>query len=162
MADPKHPRRFSDDFKRQVVELRNAGKPMSEIMAEHDLGRSTVCRRTTSTNATGSPHARPGEGHRARAREPQAAHGGRRFKASGADIRTKATVTAANAGRCPVSAQRGILGVPRSTCCAMRSRAGAPKAPDPIGPDVLTARARQSRRWLGRAKRSAGAGPAVS
>ena len=57
MADPKHPRRFSDDFKRQIVELHNAGKPMSEIMAEHDLGRSTVCRRTTSTNATGSPHA---------------------------------------------------------------------------------------------------------
>ena len=47
------------------------------------------------------------------------------------------TVIAANAGRCPVSAQRDILGVPRSTYCAMRSRANAPKAPDPIEPDVL-------------------------
>ena len=47
------------------------------------------------------------------------------------------TVTAANAGRRPVSAQRGILGVPRSTCCAMRSRADAPMAPDPIEPDAL-------------------------
>lgn len=44
---------------------------------------------------------------------------------------------AANAGRCPVSAQCGILGVPRSTYYAMRSRADAPKAPDPIEPDVL-------------------------
>ena len=57
MADPKHPRHFSDDFKRQIVELRNAGKPMSEIMAEYDLGRSTVRRWITSINATGSPHA---------------------------------------------------------------------------------------------------------
>lgn len=47
------------------------------------------------------------------------------------------TVIAANAGRCPVSAQCGILGAPRSTYCAMLSRADAPKAPDPIEPDVL-------------------------
>ena len=57
MADPKHPRHFSDDFKRQIVELYNAGKPMSEIMAEYDLGRSTVRRWITSIRATGSPHA---------------------------------------------------------------------------------------------------------
>ena len=57
MADPKHPRHFSDGFKRQIVELYNAGKPMSEIMAGYDLGRSTVRRWITSINATGSPHA---------------------------------------------------------------------------------------------------------
>lgn len=57
MADPKHPRHFSDDFKRQIVEPYNADKPMSEIMAECDLGRSTVRRWITSINATGSPHA---------------------------------------------------------------------------------------------------------
>ncbi len=44
---------------------------------------------------------------------------------------------AANAGRCPVSAQCDILGMPRSTCYAMRSRANAPKPPDPIEPDAL-------------------------
>lgn len=44
---------------------------------------------------------------------------------------------AANAGRYPVSAQCDILGVPRSTYYAMRSRADAPKAPDPIEPDAL-------------------------
>lgn len=57
MADPKHPRHFSNDFKRQIVKPYNAGKPMSEIMAECDLGRSTVRRWITSINATGSPHA---------------------------------------------------------------------------------------------------------
>ena len=57
MADPEHPRHFSDDFKRQIVEPHNAGKPMGEIMAGCDPGRSTVRRRITSVNATGSPRA---------------------------------------------------------------------------------------------------------
>lgn len=145
MADPKHPRHFSDDFKWRIVELHNAGKPMSEIVAEYGLGRSTVRRWITSINATGLPHAADNRTpdqtrHRARAREPQAAHGGRRFKTSGADIRTKVTVIAANAGRYPVvSAQCEILGVARLTHYSMRSRANAPKAPDSIEPDVLAA-----------------------
>lgn len=37
MADPQHPRHFSERFKRQIVELYNAGKPVSEIMSEYDL-----------------------------------------------------------------------------------------------------------------------------
>lgn len=49
------------------------------------------------------------------------------------------TVIAANADRYPVSAQCEILGVARSTYYHMRSRAAAPKAPDPIEPDVLAA-----------------------
>ena len=46
---------------------------------------------------------------------------------------------AANAGRCPVSAQCEMLGVARSACCSMRSRAESPKPPDPIEPDVPAA-----------------------
>lgn len=46
---------------------------------------------------------------------------------------------AANASRYPVSAQCKTLGVARSTCCRTRSRAAAPKAPDPIVPDALAA-----------------------
>lgn len=57
MAGPKHPPHFSDDFKRQIVGLHNAGKPMGGIMAEYDPGRPTVRRRITSINAAGSPHA---------------------------------------------------------------------------------------------------------
>ena len=44
MADPKHPRHFTEEFKRQIVELYNSGKPPREIMAEYDLGRSTLRR----------------------------------------------------------------------------------------------------------------------
>ena len=57
MADPKHPRHFTDESKRQIVSLCNAGKPPSEIMREHDLGSTTLRRRIDSINATGSPHA---------------------------------------------------------------------------------------------------------
>ena len=34
MADPKHPRRFTDEFKRQTVELVNAEKPKANVMRE--------------------------------------------------------------------------------------------------------------------------------
>lgn len=44
MADPKHPRHFSDEFKRQLVELHMAGKPKADIMREYDLGMSTFSR----------------------------------------------------------------------------------------------------------------------
>lgn len=57
MADPKHPRHFTEEFKRQVVELYNGGKPPHEIMAEYDLGRSTLRRWINSINATGSSRA---------------------------------------------------------------------------------------------------------
>ena len=57
MADPKHPRHFTDEFKRQIVELVNAGKPKADVMREYDLSKSTVDRWVKSINATGSPHA---------------------------------------------------------------------------------------------------------
>lgn len=44
MRDPKHPRQFTEQFRRQIVELYNAGKPRGEIMAEYDLGSSTLSR----------------------------------------------------------------------------------------------------------------------
>ena len=57
MRGPRHPRHFTDDFKRQIVDLHNAGKPKREAMDEYDLGKSTVERRVESINATGSPRA---------------------------------------------------------------------------------------------------------
>lgn len=57
MADPKHPRHFTDEFKRQIVELVNAGKPKADVMRECDLSKSTVSRWVKSINAMGSPHA---------------------------------------------------------------------------------------------------------
>lgn len=57
MADSQHSRHFSEGLKRQVVELHNAGKPVSEIMSEYDLGRSTLRRWITRINETGSSKA---------------------------------------------------------------------------------------------------------
>ena len=48
---------------------------------------------------------------------------------------------AANADRYPVSAQRRILGVPRSACYRLRSHPEPAPAPDPIEPDVLAVHA---------------------
>ena len=44
MADPKHPRHFDEAFKRQIVQLYDNGKRMSELEAEYDLSHSTVAR----------------------------------------------------------------------------------------------------------------------
>ena len=55
--EPRPPRRFTDDFKRQIVDLYSAGEPKREIMGEYDLGKSTVERWIKSINATGSPRA---------------------------------------------------------------------------------------------------------
>lgn len=57
MRGPRHPRHFTYDFKRQIVDLYNAGKPKREAMDEYDLGKSAVERRAKSINATGSPRA---------------------------------------------------------------------------------------------------------
>ena len=57
MADPKRPRHFTDEFKRQIVSLCNAGKPPGEVMRERDLGSTAPRGRIDSIDATGSPHA---------------------------------------------------------------------------------------------------------
>lgn len=57
MADPKRPRHFTDELKRQIASLCNAGKPPSEIMREHDLGSATLRGRINPIDAAGPPHA---------------------------------------------------------------------------------------------------------
>ena len=44
MADPTQPRKFTEEFRRQIVQLYLAGKPRGELMAEYDLGSSTLSR----------------------------------------------------------------------------------------------------------------------
>ncbi len=57
MRDPKHPRHFTEEFKRQVVALYDGGKPASEIMREYDLGKSTFQRWVKRVHETGSTRA---------------------------------------------------------------------------------------------------------
>ena len=47
-------RPFTEDFKKQIVDLRNAGKSVSEICRGYDLGHSTVERWVARINKTGS------------------------------------------------------------------------------------------------------------
>ena len=130
------PRHFTDELKRQIVELVNARKSKADAMRKCDLSKSTVGRWVKSIQRCGiaacrrQPYARAEPGDRAGARESQAAHGGRSFKTSGADIRTKVTVIAANADRYPVSAQCEIIGVARLIHCSMRPRG----RPTPLSP----------------------------
>lgn len=42
MRDPKHPRQFTEEFRRRIVALVDSGKPRAEVMREHDLGKSTL------------------------------------------------------------------------------------------------------------------------
>lgn len=53
MADSKHPRHFTDEFKRRIVELVNAGKPKADVMREYDQSKSTVDRWVESINESG-------------------------------------------------------------------------------------------------------------
>lgn len=54
MRDPKHPRQFAEEFRRQTVALVGSGKPRAEAMREHDLGKSTPDRWIRRVHACGS------------------------------------------------------------------------------------------------------------
>ena len=57
MRDPKHPRKFDEAFKRQIVELYDNGKPVSDIEKEYDLSHSTVHRWVRLIHESGSTRA---------------------------------------------------------------------------------------------------------
>lgn len=54
MADPKHPRKFTEDFKRSIVRQYDEGKSARELSIEFDLSRSTVYRWITGIHTCGS------------------------------------------------------------------------------------------------------------
>lgn len=54
MRDPKHPGRFTEEFRRQMVALADSGKPRAEAMREHGLGKSTPGRWIRRVHACGS------------------------------------------------------------------------------------------------------------
>lgn len=45
MAGPNHPRKFTEEFRRQIARLYLAGKPRGELMAEYGPGSPTLSRR---------------------------------------------------------------------------------------------------------------------
>lgn len=54
MTTRRQRRSFTEDFKKQVVQLYNAGKPRSEILKEYDLSPSAFDRWVNRINSTGS------------------------------------------------------------------------------------------------------------
>ena len=55
MTEKRPKRKFSDQFKQQMVQLHNSGKPRSEIIKEYDLTPSSLDNWIRRINATGSP-----------------------------------------------------------------------------------------------------------
>ncbi len=141
MADPNRPRHYEEEFKRQIVQSQRerqavvadqggvrhpafhaaalgAGHPQQRL---HESGRQ--------------PHSRGERADRIAETQQAAGDGGRRFRTSGAGIRTKAGVIRSNAGRCPISAQCGILGIAKSACYWMPEHPETERA-DPYEKDV--------------------------
>ena len=56
MAEKRRRRTFNENFKQQMVQLYNNGKPRAEIIREYDLTDSAFDRWVKRINATGSTH----------------------------------------------------------------------------------------------------------
>lgn len=54
MTERRERRSFSEDFKNQMVQLFNAGKPRAEILREYDLSSTAFDRWVKRINLTGS------------------------------------------------------------------------------------------------------------
>lgn len=54
MIERRERRSFSEEFKNQMVQLYNAGKPRAEIVREYDLTSSALDRWIQRVNSTGS------------------------------------------------------------------------------------------------------------
>lgn len=54
MANRRERREYSEEFKNQLVQLFNAGKPRAEILREYELSASAFDRWVKRINATGS------------------------------------------------------------------------------------------------------------
>lgn len=57
MADPYHPRHYTDEFKKQIVQLYEDGKTAGEMRSEYDLSHSTLHRWVEGIRNSGSTHA---------------------------------------------------------------------------------------------------------
>ena len=54
MTNKRERRNYSEEFKKQLVQLLNAGKPRAEIIREYELSASAFDRWVQRINATGS------------------------------------------------------------------------------------------------------------
>lgn len=58
MSEKRHPRKFSEEFKHQIVSLYDSGKTVAELSADYDIGKSTLHRWINCIHETGSTKAK--------------------------------------------------------------------------------------------------------
>ncbi|USG68150.1 IS3 family transposase [Brevibacillus ruminantium] len=114
-------RAFTDEFKQQMVQLYENGKPRADILREYDLSASAFDRWVKQSRTTGSfkeSDNRTDEQNellQLRKENQRLKMENDIFKASGADLRTKIMVIQQNAHKYSVLAMCKILQVNRST-----------------------------------------------
>ncbi len=52
--NPNMSKRYTDEFKKQIVELSENGKTITEIVNEYNIARSSVCKWVNENKTTGS------------------------------------------------------------------------------------------------------------
>ncbi|WP_110952830.1 IS3 family transposase [Anaerosinus massiliensis] len=122
MTVEKRPRRsYTDEFKKQVVQLYNNGKRKCDIIREYDIASSLLDKWIQQANNSGSFKEKDNltteqiELIELRKRNKYLEMENDIFKASSADLRTKVNVIKANIHKYSVSAMCKVLQIPRST-----------------------------------------------
>ncbi|WP_404810001.1 IS3 family transposase [Metabacillus halosaccharovorans] len=114
-------RTFTEEFKQQIVQLYNSGKPRKEIIKEYDLTPSSLDKWVSQSQTSGSfkekDNLTPEQKELAelRKRNKQLEMENDIFKASRADTRTKVNVIKNNQHKYSISAMCKVLKIPRST-----------------------------------------------
>ncbi|MGM0879270.1 MAG: IS3 family transposase [Bacillota bacterium] len=133
-------RTFTEDFKQQIVQLYQNGKPRKEIIREYDLTPSSLDKWVSQSQNSGSFKEKDNvtdeqkELMELRKRNKQLEMENDIFKASRADTRTKVNVIKNNQHKYSISAMCKVLHLPRST---YYYEAKERQAEDDITSDIL-------------------------
>ncbi|MCX4270354.1 MAG: IS3 family transposase [Lachnospiraceae bacterium] len=117
----RKPRKYTDEFKQQLVDLYRSGKRRCDICREYDIAHSLFDKWVKQAENSGSFHEKdnrtPEQEERIKLRKEnqQLKMENDILKPSGTDLRTKVNVIKANAHKYPVSAMCRVLQVNRST-----------------------------------------------
>ncbi|MCI8410105.1 MAG: IS3 family transposase [Lachnospiraceae bacterium] len=117
----RKPRKYTDEFKKQLVDLYHSGKRRCDICREYDISTSVFDKWVKQAANSGSFHEKDNrtpeqeELIKLRKENQQLKMENDILKPSGADLRTKVNVIKANAHKYSVSAMCRVLQVNRST-----------------------------------------------
>ena len=109
----RKPRKYTDEFKQQLVDLYHSGKRRYDICREYDIAHSLFdkwVKQAENSDLSMKKTTAPRAGRTAKTPQgkPTAENGERHFKTGGADLRTKVNVIKANTHKYSVSAKNRI------------------------------------------------------